>query len=174
MSRPDENALEIPNDNQNAFTVLWAEDELIEEARIVMAERLKQRGLGEVNVVPAQHMKAAEAAFERMSDCPLHLVILDLMLPRDEKASGAIPPRVDMNAGYLLWYSMRKLTEQDDPIRRVPLVVLTARVNPEFRSAMEEDENLLWLSKPISAEELGDAIVAQFVAKSLPNGDANA
>jgi CheY-like chemotaxis protein len=139
--------------------VLWIEDELLKEGAQLFRDRLSEiLELDEVAIIEAPHQESAEEKLLAMRNNPPHLIILDAMLPRNAKAAAATPPRVDMNLGMLLWTRLRALKKFGDEMAKIPVVVLTARGNPQFRPEMEADPTLLWLGKPMLAESLAEQV----------------
>jgi len=161
------------------FSILWIEDEyrqLFEFRELLqtkLAERLKCEG-DLVRFPEAPTVEAAEAVLEKMKNQPPDVILLDLILPIDEAAAEAKPPETDMNAGYLLWYQLRRQKQWGEKMARVPIVVLTGRGNPEFRPTMEESDKLAWIQKPALASEVASAILELVGASERgSSGDAH-
>jgi len=143
------------------FVILWIEDELrgIEAGVDLLKGLLREKVRKEILVEEAPTVEEAEKRFTARRDSPPDLVLLDLMLPRNQQWLDAKPRRMDMNAGFFLWHRLRMQKEWGEKIAEVPILVVTARGNPEFRPAMLEDERLRWLGKPVGPSELADSIV---------------
>ena len=146
-----------------AFTVLWIEDQLdkvrtgVVELRRLLSENLTLP----VEIHEACSQESAQIVLSELQS--LDLILLDVILPRTEAARKAEPPRVDMNAGYLLWHKLRKQSVFADTLKTTPICVVTARARPVFRAEMTNDPHLLWLDKPIPPSEIVDKIMTSLL-----------
>lgn len=153
--------------DEKNYRILWIEDQLddLRDGVNLFKITLKARLNKELEVLEAGSLEKANEILEHKRKEELDLIILDAILPRTEAARKAVPPRVDMNAGFLFWYSIRKQKPMNDRFDSVPICVITARSKPVFREEMEKDENLLWLEKPIPPTEIIDKIFSKFLQR---------
>jgi len=141
-----------------ALVILWIEDQLlaIRDGVETLEDLVRKRMNRDPVIIGAGgDVETALAKLKQYSASPPDIIILDLMLPRNEKARKE--GRVDMNAGFFLWHRLRH-QEFGAEMAKVKVLVVTARGNPEFRAAMEEDEKLKWVGKPVGPSDLMEAI----------------
>ena len=144
------------------FILLWLEDQIeqIEKPVNELTKRLRAARKTPIRLIKAQSLEEARKILCNKKRLIPDLLILDIILPRDEIARQAVPPRVDMNAGYLLWHMMRKQKPWSDRLSAIPICVVSARARPVFRSQMEADDNLVWCEKPIPPRDILSAIMS--------------
>lgn len=136
----------------SVFRVVWIEDEYrqLPEFSEVFAEALQDLLGASIQLMEAPTVRQAEGMLRDLAEHPPDLILLDIILPAHEQALTSSPPRLDMNAGYFLWHRLRNRKRWGDKVALVPIVVVTARCNPEFKDAMIAAGNLLWADKPVA------------------------
>jgi CheY-like chemotaxis protein len=151
------------------FRILWIEDQLTElEAGVKLLSVILADEYGlDAEIIAGFSVEQAVQSLETLREKPPTLMILDIMVPRTEEARKASPSRVDMNAGLFVWYRLRRRKEWGEDVAQIPILVLTARSKPEFRAAMEEDEKVVWLEKPVTPSELAKAIAGLVSTESV-------
>lgn len=146
------------------FQLLWIEDQILQlAASMEEIERLLNESdqiSRPVKTQGAEWVAKAEEVFETLRESPPDLIVLDTMLPRTLKALKADPPRIDHNAGFMLWHRLRKQKEWGAKLADVPILVLTAMPRPLFRPMMENEDRLKWLDKPAKPSAIANEIIA--------------
>jgi hypothetical protein len=81
------------------------------------------------------------------------------MLPQDEEDLNL--KRVDLDAGYLIWFEIR-IMKKWPLLEEVPILVITARGCPEYMEQMISNPHTKWLQKPADpakvAQEIADLL----------------
>ena len=149
--------------NTKPFRILWIEYELekIEAGQIELVRLLKSKsGLNrkKIEIIPAGWVNEAVEKLDAMRKNPPDLIILDFMLPRTEEQFNAKPPKVDTNAGFLLWHRLRQQIVWGTKMQQVPIIFVTALSRPVYRPMMESDSELKWLEKPVFPSEIAKVI----------------
>ena len=148
----------------NKISLFWIEDQLDEFVNggwgVLKAELTKREfELEGEQPRAAKTVEEAEKmlqAFDTSESQKPDGILLDLMLPQDEEElkNG----KVDLDAGYLIWFEIRHLKRWSS-LASVPIVVITARGRPEYMDQMLADVATRWLSKPADPSEVATMLV---------------
>jgi CheY-like chemotaxis protein len=135
------------------LSILWIEDQLddfIGGAWEILKVELGKQGFDLKGDGPAvaKRVDAAEQALDGYStpECKApDVILLDLMLPMDteDERDG----RVDLDAGYLIWFQIRHLGRWP-LLADIPIIIITARGRPEYMDQMCADPQTQWIPKP--------------------------
>ncbi len=144
--------------------VCWIEDQLDEFIDggwdVLRAEFQKQdRELERSQPGEAKTLDAAEKmlqTFHTSAEPKPDVILLDLMLPQDDE--DIRNKRVDLDAGYLIWFEIRCLKKWPS-IAEIPIIVITARGRPEYMDQMLADAKTRWLSKPADPATVAVTVV---------------
>ena len=117
--------------------ILWIEDQLplIKPDKILLARLTESEGgLGaeSVEFISARWVAEAEEKLNELRNNPPDLIILDSMLSRTKEQFDAKPPKIDINAGYLLWHRLRQQAHWGESMKKLPIIFLTALSPPIF------------------------------------------
>lgn len=143
------------------YTILWIEDQLFDlgDGLEVLKECLEESLARPVEFINVLTVDEAEAKLQEHRETPPDVILLDMMLPRNNAAAEAEPPRIDLNAGFGIWHRLRQQEVWGEAMSQVPVVVITARGNPSFRSQMEQPGGPTWLCKPVGPVEMAKCII---------------
>lgn len=119
--------------------ILVVEDELV--VRGALCQMLSGQGYEVITAVDGSE------ALRQVSGFAPDLILLDLGLPTDPFGGG-----ISDGFGVMQWLKRGK---QEEPI---PIIVLTARQDPESRRRAMELGASVYLTKPFKAQELFEAI----------------
>lgn len=143
-------------------SVFWIEDQLdefISGAWGALQAEFQKRGFELEGSLPveAKTLDATETMLKKSETGPKpDVILLDLMLPQDDE--DIRNKRLDLDAGYLVWFEIRCLKKWPS-IAEIPIVVITARGRPEYMDQMVGDPKTKWLSKPAEPAAVASAIV---------------
>lgn len=105
------------------------------------------------------------AEFDKPGEQRPDFILLDLMLPQDK--DDAEKRRVDLDAGYLIWFEIRILKKWQSLID-IPIIVITARGRPEYKDQVCSDPKTRWLSKPADPSKVAESIVELLESAAQP------
>jgi len=163
----------MDNQSSNPFRILWIEDQLLALVAGVkeLQDLLKQRLSRSVEIIGAEWVDKAERELANLANNPPDLILLDVMLPRNEECFKQKPTLVDMNAGFIIWHRLRKQNMWGEKMACVPIVVVTVLSRPQFRPMMEADKKLKWLDKPVGPSTVADEIVKLLNSNGVEHED---
>jgi CheY-like chemotaxis protein len=152
------------------ISVFWIEDQLdefIESCWQVLTSELAKYEIelkgsrpDEGNTFLAAEIKLGWYATQELAKRP-SVIVLDLMLPQDDE--DTLQRRVDLDAGYLIWFQIRHLKKWL-PLAEIPIIVITARGRPEYMDQMCADPLTRWIPKPADPVAVAEGIVELFGA----------
>ena len=153
------------------LSVMWIEDQMedLTDGLPVVQDQLRDQRF-HINEDGSWTAKTVEEAEDKLTACEESevkpdVILLDLMLPMDQE--DADRERVDLDAGYLLWFEIRKMRKWPSLVE-VPILIITARGRPEYKEQVTAPgERTLWRSKPASPADVAKSI-ATLLEPSCP------
>lgn len=145
------------------LSVFWIEDQLDEFIDggwgIIKAELGKLEfaleGDGPIQAGNVEQAESMLNTFDEDNAKRPDVILLDLMLPQDSDEAQC--KRVDLDAGYLIWFEIRQLKKWRS-LAQIPIIVITARGRPEYMDQVCNDRNTMWIPKPADPATVAKAI----------------